>query len=174
MGNDGSKAARGAGDASWAELRRPLRVEPLATTARCPVTTARVLSPRFARGQGSGPVYPVGAARGLKFIYPVEPTQGWYPSEWSGNKVAWVARKGFSGRVLIRGWRRDGSSGVRFGDRPQPQTELRLTFSAKDLGEGGWLNKGTFTRVRAPGCYAWQLDGLDFTRVITFRAIRVP
>jgi hypothetical protein len=115
----------------------------------------------------------VGAAGGLKFIYPVEPAQGWYPSGWSGNKVAWVARKGFAGRVLIRGARRDGSNGLRFGDRPQPQTELRLTFSADDLGEGGWLNKGTYTRVRAPGCYAWQLDGRDFTRVITFRAIRV-
>lgn len=117
-------------------------------------------------------MYPVGAARGLQFIYPVEPAQAWYPSEWSGNKVAWVARKGFRGRVLIRGWRRDGSDRVRFGDRPQPSTELRLTFSATDRGEGGWLNKGTFTRVRAPGCYAWQLDARDFTRVITFRAMR--
>ncbi|MEJ7790439.1 MAG: hypothetical protein WKF65_00500 [Gaiellaceae bacterium] len=51
--------------------------------------------------------------------------------------------------------------------------ELRLRFSAGDLGEGSWLNKGTYTRVRAPGCYAWQIDGRDFTRVITFRAIRV-
>ena len=97
----------------------------------------------------------------------------WYPSEWGGNKVAWFARADFAGRVLIRGARRDGPEGVRFGDKPQPQTELRLTFTAKDRGEDGWLNKGTYTRVRAPGCYAWQLDGRDFTRVITFRAIRV-
>jgi len=51
---------------------------------------------------------------------------------------------------------------------------LRLTFTADDRGEDGWLFEGTYTRVRAPGCYAWQLDGRDFTRVITFRAIRVP
>ena len=173
-GCTGEEGGKVASDASWAALRRPLLIEPLARAPRCPVTTARVLSPRFGRGQGTGPVYPVGAARGLQFVCPVEPTQGWYPSEWSGNKVAWVARKGFAGRVLIRGWRRDGSDAVRFGDKPQPQTELRLTFSAKDRGEGGWLNKGTYTRIRAPGCYAWQLDGRDFTHVITFRAIRIP
>ncbi len=173
-GEEGGEPVRGAGDAGWAALRRPLRIEPLATAVRCPVTAARVLSPRFARGQGTGPVYPVGAAGGLQFIYPVEPAQAWYPSEWSGNKVAWVAREDFAGRVLVRGGPRNGADGVRFGDRPQPQTELRLTFSADDRGEGGWLSRGTFTRVRSPGCYAWQLDGRDFTRVITFRAIRVP
>ncbi len=172
-GEEGGDGVRRAGNASWAELRRPLRIDALGQAARCPVSPARVLSSQFAPGQGTGPVYPVGAAGGLQFSYPVEPTQRWYPSQWGGNKVAWVARAGFAGRVLIRGERRDGTDGVRFGDRPQPQVELRLNFSADDLGEGGWLNKGTYTRVRAAGCYAWQIDGRDFTRVVTFRAIRV-
>lgn len=131
------------------------------------------MSRAFAPGQGRGPIYPVGAAGdGLEFIHPVRPSQGWYPSEWGGNKVAWFARAGFAGRVLIRGGRRDGPEGVRFGDEPEPQTELRLTFTAEDRGEDGWLFEGTYTRVRAPGCYAWQLDGRNFSRVITFRAIR--
>lgn len=174
-GEEGSEAVRGAGGASWTELRRPLRIEPLATATRCPVTKARRLSPRFAPAQGTGPVFPVGAAGdGLEFIYPVRRSQVWYPSEWGGSKVAWFARTDFAGRVLIRGGRRDGPEGVRFGDGSEPQTELRLIFAAEDRGEGGWLFEGTYTRVRAPGCYAWQLDGHDFTRVITFRAIRVP
>jgi hypothetical protein len=66
----------------------------------------------------------------------------------------------------------NGSDGVRFGDGRQPLAELRLTFSAEDRGAGGWLNEATYTRVRAAGCYARQIDGRDFTRVITFRAIR--
>jgi hypothetical protein len=174
-GEESSDAVRSAGGAGWADLRRPLQIEPLPTSARCPVTKARRLSPRFAAAQGTGPVYPVGAAGdGLEFIYPVRRSQGWYPSEWGGNKVAWFARPDFAGRVLIRGGRRDGAEGVRFGDESQPQRELRLTFTAEDRGEGGWLFEGTFTRVRAPGCYAWQLDGDDFTSVITFRAICVP
>ncbi len=172
-GDEGGDGVRRDGNVSWAELRRPLRIDALETAAKCPVTRARVLSSQFAPGQGTGPVYPLGGAGGLQFIYPVEPTQDWYPSEWSGNKVAWVARTDFAGRVLIRGGRRDGSDGLRFGDKPQPQLELRLNFSAKDRGAGGWLNKGTYTRVRAPGCYTWQIDGRDFTRLITFRAIRV-
>jgi hypothetical protein len=121
-----------------------------------------------------GPVFPVGASGGLAFIYPVQRSQTWYPSVWGGSKVAWFARPDFVGRVLIRGGRRDGPEGVRFGDGAQPTKELRLTFTAEDRGEGGWLFEGTYTRVRAPGCYAWQLDGDDFKSVITFRAIRVP
>jgi len=95
-GEQRGDGVRRAGNASWAELRRPLRIDALETAARCPVSPARVLSSQFALGQGKGPVYPLGAAGGLKFTYPVEPTQVWYPSEWSGNKVAWVARTGFA------------------------------------------------------------------------------
>jgi hypothetical protein len=29
----------------------------------------------------------------------------------------------------------------------------------------------TFTRLRAPGCYAWQIDGPTFSRVVVFRAV---
>lgn len=171
---ESDERVRSASNTNWADLRRSLRLEAAPPSATCPVTTARVLSAKFARGQGTGPIYPVGTAEGLHFIYPVARTQQWYPSEWSGNKVAWVAPAGFTGRILIRGWRRDARGDVRFGERSQPQRELRLTFGRKDRGEGGWLTKGTFTRVRAPGCYAWQIDGRDFTRVITFRAIKVP
>ena len=38
----------------------------------------------------------------------------------------------------------------------------------KPAGGGrAWLS---FTRVRAGGCYAYQVDGTNFSRVITFRA----
>lgn len=160
---------------TWAELHRPLSIPRLKDGSPCPVTPARAVSPSFAPAQGTGPVYPVGAAdRGLTFIYPVEPSQGWYPSLWSGNKVLWVAARTYRGRVLIRGRRVDGPHGLRFGDKPTPAAELRLVFDASDLGEGGWLQHGSYTRVRAAGCYAWQLDGPDFTRVIVFRAVRLP
>ena len=50
---------------------------------------------------------------------------------------------------------------------------MRLAFGPKDLGEDGWLQHGSYTRVRAAGCYGWQIDGTDFTYVIVFRAARV-
>lgn len=155
----------------WRELRRPFQIPHLASGGKCPVTPSRTLSRLFSAGQGTGPVFPVGAADGLRFLYPVQPTQGWYPSRWSGNKIAWTAQATFAGLVLVRGRRLDGRYALRFGDGSFPATELRLTFGPKDLGEGGWLQHGTFTRLRAPGCYAWQLDGRTFSRVVVFRAV---
>jgi hypothetical protein len=160
---------------TWAALHRPLITPRLKSGPPCPVTPARSVSPSFAPAQGTGPVYPVGAAgSGLKFIYPVQRSQGWYPSSWSGNKVLWVARKGYRGRVLVRGRQVDGPHALRFGDKPRAEVEMRLVFNASDLGEGGWLQHGSYTRVRVAGCYAWQVDGQDFTRVIVFRAVRLP
>jgi hypothetical protein len=170
----GESAADGAAADPWSGLRRSLQIPRISPGMPCPVTPARVLSRAFAPGQGRGPAYPVGAAGGLEFIYPVRPSQGWYPSEWGGNKVAWVAPRDFKGRILVRGRQVDGRHGLRFGDEPRPVMELHLTLDASDLGEGGWLQFGTFTRVRAAGCYAWQVDGRKFSRVIVFRAIRVP
>jgi hypothetical protein len=32
----------------------------------------------------------------------------------------------------------------------------------------GWRNMPSYTRVRAPGCYGYQIDGTSFSRVIVF------
>ncbi len=156
----------------WSELRRPLRIPRLASGAPCPVTPARTVSRAFARAQGNGPVYPVGAAGGLRFIYPVQRSQLWYPSRWSGNKILWVARPRLNSRVLIRGRRLDGPQALRFENGSLPAAELRLELGSDDVGENGWLEYPSYTRVRAAGCYAWQVDGADFSKVIVFRAIR--
>lgn len=139
------------------------------------MTPARAILSGVANGQGPGPIYPIGAARGLQFIYPVASSQLWYPSSWSGNKILWVARPDFNGRVLVRGRQIDGPHRLRFGNGGNPLLELRLrlTLDARARGEGGWLTAPSFTRVRAAGCYAWQVDGSGFSRVIIFRAIRV-
>jgi hypothetical protein len=160
-------------DDPWAALRRPLHLPSVATGERCPVTPARELSPAFGRGNGNGPVYPL-VDRSLPFLYPVRRSQGWYPSKWSGQKVLWVAPPSFEGRVLVRGRRLDGRYLLRFGDRRRwPAGELRMTFGPERLGEGGWLEFGTYTRLRAAGCYAWQIDGQSFSEVVVFRAVRV-
>lgn len=173
-GDSGAEATnRQAEGSAWADLRRPLRIPRIKPGARCPVTASISLSPAFAPGQGAGPVYPVGAANGMQFLYPVQPEQGWYPSEWSGNKIAWTAAKSFRGPVLIRGRRLDGTEKLGFGEKPVPAAELRLTVTAAGVGEDGWYQQGSFTRVRAAGCYAWQIDGRAFSRVIVFRAVKI-
>jgi hypothetical protein len=162
-----------AADDGWASLRRPLLISRVAPGTPCPVTPARSLSRQFAPAQGNGPIYAVGASHGLGFLYPIRKSQVWYPSRWSGNKVLWVAPATFSGLVLVRGRRVDGPQALRFGNGSRPTGELHLTLTARDKGESGWLELPSYTRVWKPGCYAWQVDGADFSYVIVFRARRV-
>jgi hypothetical protein len=105
----------------------------------------------------------------LSFDYPVRPEQIYYPSDWSGNKVLWIAHR-YRGPVLIRGLQLDGPNEVRFGLARSPAREMRLT-SVGGSSPGDWQNRPSTTRVRAPGCYGWQVDGATFSRVIVFRAV---
>jgi hypothetical protein len=38
-------------------------------------------------------------------------------------------------------------------------------------GAGGWREAPSGLWVRAPGCYAWQVDGLTFSETIVVRAV---
>ena len=114
-------------------------------------------------------MWPVLAFPQLSFSYPVRPEQIYYPSDWSGNKVLWVARR-YRGPVLIRGRQLDGPNELRFGLSHVPGREMRLS-SVGGRSPGGWQNRPSTTRLRVPGCYAWQVDGTTFSRVIVFRAV---
>jgi hypothetical protein len=52
---------------------------------------------------------------------------------------------------------------VRFGRGNLPASELRIA--------PGQTTKPSFTRVRAAGCYGYQIDGVNFSKVIIFRAV---
>ena len=55
--------------------------------------------------------------------------------------------------------------------RRRPLAELPFP-SMNQLGGGRkqWRQTATYTRVRAEGCYAYQIDGTTFSRVVVFRA----
>jgi hypothetical protein len=156
----------------WAKLRRPLHVPRIASGRPCPVTPPTRGDIVFGTRQGPGPVYPIGGLPEFRFLYPVKPTQVYYASDWSGNKVLWVARS-YRGPLLIRGRQLDGSHELRFGQARNPARELRWT-SVGGSSPTGWQNHPSTTRVRSSGCYAWQVDGTTFSRVIIFRAVRLP
>ena len=157
---------------AWPALRRPLRIPRVDASAPCPVAQGHTVSPSFGVALGVGPVYPVGLGESatLPFVYPVRPDQVWYPSEWSGNKVLWVGAPTYRGPVLIRGRQLDGPNLVRFENGTLPPAELRLD-PLGGSAPGGWQHRPTYTRVRAPGCYAYQVDGTTFSRVVVFRAV---
>jgi hypothetical protein len=158
-------APAGSGNDPWTKLRRPLHL-PALKSGRCPVTSAELVAPGISQAQGQGPVYPVNAYPQLDFSLLARPGQVWYPSQWSGQKTMWIARPKFTGRVLVRGHELGGINQVGFGPKRTPAAELHLEIK----GTRNWWTATTYTRLRAPGCYAWQIDGPAFSRVVVFRA----
>jgi hypothetical protein len=86
--------------------------------------------------------------------------------------VLWVVDPAYHGAVLIRGGRLDGTESVRFGADRDPARQLRLPLEPDNM-TGGWLNYPSYTRLRAAGCYGYQIDGRSFSKVIVFRAVIV-
>jgi hypothetical protein len=137
-----------------------------ACTGAVPASLRRPLHlPHGCAGPSTGsPVAPQGGAdlRLTQFI----------GSPWAGARVTWIAPPTYTGPVLIRARRTDGAGAVGFGEGHVPFDELQMLGSGQQApppppGGRSWLS---FTRVRGPGCYAYQVDGTTFSRVIAFRA----
>jgi hypothetical protein len=150
----------------------PLHLPALATGASCPISRSHQLSAAFAPGLGDGPAYPVGISHGvLRFEYPPTSKDTVFGgSDWGGQKVLWVVDPSYHGAVLIRGGRLDGTESMRFGPGRDPARELRLPLEQRNM-TGGWANYPSYTRLRAAGCYGYQIDGTSFSKVIVFRAV---
>lgn len=155
-----------------ASLRRPLTIPTIAAGAPCPYSRVIVhpAGTPVARGAGSGPVYagPYGPMDAFPFDLPPSPNQPDFAgSTWGGEKVLWHAGPSYRGPVLIRGRQLDGGHLVRFERGEVPSAELMFPAQPGN----GWRDWPSYTRVEAPGCYGWQVDGTNFTEVIVFRAV---
>ena len=58
-----------------------------------------------------------------------------------------------------------------FMGRHTPFADLQLHPPTER--EKGWASWVTSTRVREPGCYAYQVDGTSFSEVIVFEAVAI-
>lgn len=151
-------------------LDRPLRLPSIGITESCPVTGLRFApSPRPPDELvvGDGPVFPIGFYFGdgtlLEARAETRDDDGWY-----SRKVPWLY-VGYEGPVLIRAGRIDGpgAADVDFGDIGHKAgggvlVDVQSPYTL--LAPGG-------TRVKGPGCYAYQVDGVGFGRIIVFRAV---
>jgi len=165
-----------AGPQPWKALHRPLKVPRLAAGAECPVSKvdASVDFDSFGigLGPGPGPAYPVGIGDG---ILKLAPAANFGSRDWMGQKTLWFVLPGYRGPVLVRGRQLDGPYRVRFDRGSLPPLELRIGagesvyWTRQPLGSRG---RPSYTRLRAPGCYGYQIDGRSFSRVIVFRAVR--
>jgi hypothetical protein len=98
-------------------------------------------------------------------------------SEWRALRTIWVSRPSYDGPVLVRGGRLERPGHLGFGSRARPRKKLRLPAGSWPRGDAprtverapkGWRAARVPTRIRASGCYAFQVDGLGFSYVLAF------
>jgi hypothetical protein len=145
-------------------LRRGLHLPSLGAGGACPVSAVAASAGYAGPAVGSGPVY---AAQPSPL-----PITSFINSAWDGARVTWVASPSYTGPVLIRGGKVSSSGPIGFGEGHVPDDELQLlTASTKSSGEPpGAREWPSFTRMRSAGCYAYQVDGTNFSEVIVFQA----
>lgn len=153
--------------------RDPLQLPTVDPAEPCPTSPRRATSPDFGPGLGDGPAYPVGfTADGKLYVElpPFEPAHQWSGSGWGGRKVLWVVDPAYTGPIRIRGGRLDAAGEIRFDN--ELVSELKLSAGG-DVGltASGWRHRPSHTRVQAPGCYAYRVDGEGFSDVIVFEAL---
>jgi hypothetical protein len=116
-------------------------------------------------GLGSGPAYPVGLDDGVLHY---APPANFGSAEWGGQKVLWAVSPQYAGDVLVRGHQLDGLNELRFERGDVPPDELHVLHNP---APDGWTGQPSYTRVRAPGCYGYQVDGATFSYTVVFQAV---
>jgi hypothetical protein len=155
-----------------AALHRTLR-RPRVINHRCSPAPERRVDPTVGAAGGAGPVFSVtGDPRHhstVSMTFPPDPRGVFAGSRFSGQKVLWVIVAGYHGPVLIRGSGLNASSPLRFSTTDGPlQSEVRLP---REPATAPARYTDTYVRVREPGCYDWQVDGVTFSYTITFRVV---
>jgi hypothetical protein len=154
----------------WTALRqRALKLPTIAPGSACPTNKGAVVAPQFGLAFGDGPIYAVlGAESDGTVSYDSSRQEG----GWFYLKVLWLGSPDFDGPVLVRGRQIDGPNELRFGDGPDPSKELALTTEGKHIPGSGWTDWPSQSRLRGEGCYAFQVDSMKSTQVITFKAVQ--
>lgn len=152
---------------AWIVLEsRPLHLPRIEPGAACPRSTGKRVDPTFGIAYGDGPAYPVMSEVGTDGIVHYGNARrggGWYY-----EKVLWIVDPSHRERTLVRGRQIDGPHQLRFELGSDPPKELRI--HRWGTVESGWGDRPSYSRIRAPGCYAYQADGKDFTTVVVFQA----
>lgn len=145
----------------------------MAAGAGCPVSHGTLAS-SLGRGLARMPV----AGRGPVYFMSVggEPAGSVGIGEsrrdsrgWRGQKAPWIADPRYRGPILIRGARIDAPGPMRFARGTGDHLRAIHQRRGVSVQPNGWRAWPALLLVRAPGCYALQVDGLSFSRVIVIR-----
>lgn len=161
----------------WNVLRRrPLDGPELAPGAPCPVSARTGGLTMFGLGGiaawGPGPAWPVlGGVPSIDAVPFEFANAGPEYAEWGVRKAMWAIDPRYVGPTLVRGRQLDGPNAVRFENGSPGFTEAQRLNPPFELRFVGGYVRPAVTRVRALGCYAYQADGIGFSRQIVFRAV---
>lgn len=155
---------------------RPLAFPTVDRDAPCPVSTPHRVSSQLPPLLGSGPVY-VGtySTERTTIEMPYPAPQGSVASDtgWTVSKFPLVMPKSLREPLLIRGRTIDRTEALGFsgsaGRRPFEAMQFPARPRVIDVGVGTLKSLGLTIWAAAPGCYAVQIDGRAFSRVIVFR-----
>jgi hypothetical protein len=147
-------------------LLRPLNPLAAPLGGSCPATAGHASNSRYVVGSefGSGPVHLVFGDRG-------RPSRGRVvlgqpdASPWLAAENVLLISPQYRGPVSIRG-RELGGSGVAYFDGSTVSTFIDPPFPDANSQPDGSRTPPASVFVRDPGCYSFQIDGLDFTQTI--------
>jgi hypothetical protein len=146
-----------------ARLERPLRLPK--ARSRCPLSRIGRSAPHTGFTLGGGPAYPVlGSDEAVADLRADARKRGWYL-----HKTLWAVSPEYPGPLLVRGARLDRPGPVRF-HLGGPLRIAVLWSGSSGTRAAEWRYSPTSTALRAPGCYAFQIDGTTFSRVVVFEA----
>lgn len=155
----------------WVQLASRAIVRPPATS-QCAVATESDYTPSVG-GQtwtvlGDGPAYP---AQRAQLRHPAG--SGYLGIDGrSYRKTVWLVDATYQGPVLVRGTRLEDGAPLHFDDgAATPPVELRIAPNVSVTGvavPGGHRDRPSSFSVPGPGCYAYQIDGVGFTKHIVF------
>lgn len=170
--SEGSVCLTTAGGRVPAVLDRTLHLPALRPGQHCPASPgARVDNYNF-RGValGGGPVRVLVAATGDLRHGVADLTNPTSSPPWLGLKTLWFSVPAYQGPFVIRAKRLGRPGPVALGEAPTV-APLVVPPGPTLNGTGGWREAPGGLWVRAPGCYAWQVDGLTFSEIIVVRAV---
>jgi hypothetical protein len=143
-------------------LWRPLALPSVAAGSACPETPTRRIT--------TGPVYP-SRTFPIRTHYLAPDTSIAAGSGWAVDKAPLLLKNTFRGPFMIRGRRVDGEGVLGFSGIAgrRPFEAMQFAPGRATMRAGGLLGWGIGLWMTSPGCYALQIDGAAFSRVIVFR-----